>query len=263
MMVPRYEGFSFDSDGLLRFKIRIYVLSNDELRMLILSEAHREVYMAHPGVTKMREDLKPLFFWKGMKGDMVNYVARCLECQQVKAEHRHPTGLLQPHAILESKWEVISMDFIVGLPLTARRHDSIFVVVDTLMKSPHFIPMRTTYQELDIARVFISEIVRLHGMPKKIISDRGSMFTGRFWKSFQEALGTQLNFSTMYHPETDRQTKQTNQTLEDMLRMYVMDQQKHWEKFLPLVEFAYNNSYQSTIKMAPFEFLYGRPCQCP
>jgi hypothetical protein len=178
MMVPRFEGFSFDSDGLLRFKNRIYVPPNDELRMLILSEAHRAVYMAHPGVTKMRADLKPLFFWKGMKADIVNYVARCLECQQVKAEHRHPTGLLQPHAIPESKWEVISMDFIVGLPLMARRHDSIFVVVDTLTKSAHFIPVRTTYQAPDIARVFISEIVRLHGVPKRIISDRGSVFTG-------------------------------------------------------------------------------------
>jgi hypothetical protein len=120
-----------------------------------------------------------------------------------------------------------------------------------------------TYQAPDIARVFFSKIVRLHGMPKKIISDRGSVVTGRFWTSFQEALGTQLNFSIAYHPETDGQTERTNQTLEDMLRMYVMDQQKRWEEFLPLVEFAYNNSYQSTIKMAPFEFLYGRPCRTP
>jgi hypothetical protein len=198
-----------------------------------------------------------------MKANIVNYVARCLECQQVKAKHRHPAGLLQPHAIPESKWEAISMDFIVGLPLTTRRHDSIFVVVDTLTKSAHFIPMRTMYQAPDIARVFISEIVRLHGVPKRIISDRGSVFTRRFWTSFQEALGTQLNFSTAYHPETDRQTERMNQTLEDMLRMYMMDQQKSWEEFLPLVEFAYNNSYQSTIKMVPFEFLYGRPCRTP
>jgi hypothetical protein len=128
---------------------------------------------------------------------------------------------------------------------------------------PHFIPVRTTYQAPDLARVFISEMVRLHGVPQKIISDRGSVFTGRFWTSFQEALGTQLNFSTTYHLETDRQTERMNQTLEDRLRMYVMDQQKRWEEFLPLVEFAYNNSYQSTIKMAPFEFLYGRPCRTP
>jgi hypothetical protein len=142
--------------------------------MLILSEANRAFYMAHPEVTKMREDLKPLFFWKGMKANIVNYVARCLECQQVKAEHRHLAGLLQPHAIPESKWEVISMDFIVGLPLMARRHDLIFIVVDTLTKSAHFIPVRMMYQAPDIARVFISKIVRLHGMPRGLylIKDR-------------------------------------------------------------------------------------------
>jgi hypothetical protein len=112
-----------------------------------------------------------------MKADIVNYVERCLEFQQVKVEHRHLAGLLQPHAILESKWEVISMDFIVGLPLTARRNDSIFVVVDALTKSSHFIPVHTTYQAPDIAIFFISEIVRLHGVPKRIISDRGLVFT--------------------------------------------------------------------------------------
>jgi hypothetical protein len=113
----------------------------------------------------------------GMKPDIVNYVAICLECQQVKDEHRHLAGLLQPHTILESKWEVISMDLIIGLPLTTRRHNSIFVVVDTLTKSAHFIPVRTMYQAPEIARVLISEIVRLHGVPKRIIYDRGSMFT--------------------------------------------------------------------------------------
>jgi transposase InsO family protein len=155
------------------------------------------------------------------------------------------------------------MDFIVGLPLTVRRHDSIFVVVVTLMKSDHFIHVRTMYQTPNITRVFISDIVRLHGVPKRIISDQGSVFTRQFWTSFQEALGTQLNFSTTYQPETDGQTKRTNQTLEDMFCMNMMDQQKRWEELLPLVEFAYNNNYQSTIKMVPFEFLYGRPCQMP
>jgi hypothetical protein len=113
----------------------------------------------------------------------------------------------------------------------------------------------------DIARVFISEIMRLHGIPKSIISDKGSMFTGRFWNNFQEALGTQIDFSTMYHPETDKSAERTNQILEDMLCMYLMDQQKRWEEFLPLVDFSYNNNYQSTIKMELFGFLYGQPCQ--
>jgi transposase InsO family protein len=99
-------------------------------------------------------------------------------------------------------------------------------------------------------------------MPKRIISDQGSVFTGRFWTSFQEALGTQLNFSTAYHPETDEKTERRNQILEDMLHMYMMDQQKHWEEFFPLVEFVHNNNYQGTIKMAPFEFLYGDHVRC-
>jgi hypothetical protein len=129
--------------------------------------------MAHLGVTKMREDLKPLFFWKGRKAYIVNYMVRCLECQQVKVEHRHLIGLLQPHAILESKWEVISMDVIVGFPIMTRRHDSIFMVVDSLMKSAHYILVPTMYQAQYIARMVINEIVRLHGVPKRIISDRG------------------------------------------------------------------------------------------
>jgi putative transposase len=177
MLVQKIEGFMVDNNGLIRYNKHIYVSTNTELRILILNKAHRSVYMVHPGVRKMREDLKPLFFEKGMKKDIVNYVASCLECQQVKDEHRHMEGLLQPHAIPESKLEVISMDFIVGFPLTVRRHHSIFVGVDTLTKSAHFIHVCTMYQVLDIARFFISEILRLHGVPKRTISDHRSMLT--------------------------------------------------------------------------------------
>jgi transposase InsO family protein len=120
-----------------------------------------------------------------------------------------------------------------------------------------------TYQAPDIARVFFSEIVRLHGVPKRIISDRGSVFTRRFWMSFQEALGTQLNFSTAYHPETDGQTERMNQTLEDILRMYVMDQQKRWKEILPLVEFAYNNSYRAPLRWRRLSFFMGDRVGCP
>jgi hypothetical protein len=141
-----------------------------------------------------------------MKVDIVNYVARCLECQKVKVEYRHSTRLLQPHVIPKSKWEFISMDFIVRFPLTARRHDSIFVVFNTLTKSAQFIPVHTTYHTPNIARFFISEIVRPHGLPKRIISDRGSVFIGQFSTSLQEALKTHLNFSTVYHPEKDMNT---------------------------------------------------------
>jgi hypothetical protein len=179
-MVPNFEGYTLENSRLVRYNNKIYIPPNDELRNLVLRKAHRAVYMAHQGIMKMREYLKPLFFWKGMKADIVSYMVRCLECQQVKAEHRHLAGLLQPHAILKSKWEVILMDFIVGLLQTTRRHDSIFVVVDTLKKSAHLIPVHITYQAPNIPRVFVNEIVRLHGIPKRIISDRGSMFIGHF-----------------------------------------------------------------------------------
>jgi hypothetical protein len=198
-----------------------------------------------------------------MKRDVVHFIAKCLECQQVKADHHHPTGLLQPHDVPMSKWEVISMDFVVGLPLTSHRHNAILVIVDKLTKSAHFILVRDTYDVTDVARVFVSEVIRLHGIPKKIISDRDSRFTSRFWTSLQSTLGTQLNLSTTYHPETDGKTERVNQVMEDMLRMYVMDNQTQWEKYLPLVEFAYNNNYHSSIGMPPYEALYGRPCRTP
>jgi hypothetical protein len=118
------------------------------------------------------------------------------------------------------------MDFIVGFPLTIRRHDSIFVFIDTLMKSVHFIPVCKTYQALDIDIIFVNKIVRFHGVPRKIIFDRGLVFTRCFWASFQEALETKLNFSTAYHPKTNGQMERTNKIPEDILRMYAMDQQK-------------------------------------
>lgn len=196
-----------------------------------------------------------------MKRDIVQFVAKFLECQQVKVDHCHPAGLLQPHDIRMSKWEIISMDFITGLPLTSQRHSAILVVVDKLMKSTHFIPVRDTYEVANLARVFINEIIRFHEVPKKIISDRDSRFTSRFWIFMQSTLGTQLNLSTSYHPEIDGKIERVNQVLEDMLRMYVMDQQSHWEKYLPLVKFAYNNNYHSSIGIPPFEALYNKPCR--
>ena len=147
------------------------------------------------------------------------------------------------------------MDFVVGLPRTRCGSDSIWVIVDRLTKSAHFLPVKTTFSADRLARIFIQEIVRLHGIPHTIMSDRGSAFTSRYWKSFQDALGTQLDFSSAFHPQTDGQTERVNQVMEDMLRVCVLDFQGSWDEHLPLVEFAYNNSYQATIGMAPYEAL--------
>jgi hypothetical protein len=194
-----------------------------------------------------------------MKCNVGHFITKCLEFQQVKSNHHHPTDLLQPHDVPMSKREVIAMDFVVGLPLKSHRHNVILVIVDKLTKSAHFIPVRDTYDVTDVASLFVSEVIRLHRIPKKIILDRDSRFTSRFWTSLQSSLGTQLNLSTTFHPERDGKTERVNQLMEDMLRLYVMDNQTHWEKYLPLVEFSYNNNFHSNIKMPPYEALYGRP----
>lgn len=155
------------------------------------------------------------------------------------------------------------MDFITGLPRTQRKYDSIWVIVDRLTKSAHFLPVRTTYSAEDYARLYVREIVRLHGVPTSIISDRGAQFTANFWRSFQKGLGTQVNLSTAFHPQTDGQAERTIQTLEDMLRACIIDFKGSWDDHLPLIEFAYNNSYHSSIQMAPYEALYGRKCRSP
>jgi len=178
----------------------------------------------------------------------------------VKAEHQHPAGLLQPLPIPEWKWEIISLDFITGLPKNAKENDSIMVVVDKLSKAAHFIPIKSTFKAVNIVEFFMKEIFRIHGIPKMVISNRDAKFTGNFWKALFKGLDTQLNFSTVFHPQTDGQTEWVNRILEDMLRMYVMNQPKKWEEYLHLVEFAYNNHFQASAKFSPFEILYGRKC---
>jgi hypothetical protein len=171
--------------------------------------------------------------------------------------------LLQPLKIPEWKREEIGMDFIVGLPRTQAGYDSIWVIVDRLTKDAHFIPVKTTYSGAKLGELYMSRIVCLHGVPKKIVSDRGSQFTCKFWEKLHESMDTKLNFSSAYHPQTDGQTKWTNQILEDMLRACALKYGKSWHKSLPYAEFSYNNSYQASIKMAPYEALYRRQCRTP
>jgi hypothetical protein len=163
----------------------------------------------------------------------------------------------------EWKWEEIGMDFIVGLPHTRDGYDSIWVIVDRLTKVAHFIPVKTTYTGAKLAELYMSRIVCLHGVPKRIVSDRGTQFTSRFWGKLHESMDTKLNFSSAYHPQTDGQTERTNQILEDMLTSCALKHGGSWDKSLPYAEFAYNNSYQTSLKMAPFEALYGRKCRTP
>jgi hypothetical protein len=163
----------------------------------------------------------------------------------------------------EFKWEEIGMDFITGLPRTQKGYDAIWVIVDRLTKVAHFIPVKTTYKGSQLAELYMARIVCLHEVPKKIVSDRGSQFTSRFWRSFYENMNTKLNFSTAYHPQTDGQTERINQVLEDMLGACALKHGGSWDKSLPYAEFSYNNCYQASLKMSPFEALYGRKCRTP
>jgi transposase InsO family protein len=135
--------------------------------------------------------------------------------------------------------------------------------VDRLTKVAHFIPVRTMYSGAKLAELYLERIVSLHGVPKKIVSDRGTQFTSYYWQKVQESLGTKLNFSTSYYPQTDGQTERIKQILEDMLRACTLQYGTSWDKSLPYAEFSYNNSYQKSLQMAPFEALYGRKCRTP
>ena len=156
-----------------------------------------------PGSTKVYQDLKTSYWWSGIKRDVSEFVTKCMVCQKVKAEHQVPSGLLQPSKIPEWKWDRITMDFVVRLPLTGWKHDSVWVVVDRLTKSAHFLPVRTDFALDKLAKLYRREIIRLHGIPISIISDKDPRFTSRFLGKLQEALGTQLNFSTAFHPQMD------------------------------------------------------------
>ncbi|GKA44385.1 putative reverse transcriptase domain-containing protein [Tanacetum coccineum] len=175
-----------------------------------------------------------------MKVNIATYVSKCLTCSKVKAEHQKPSGLLVQLEILEWKWEKITMDFVTKLPKTTNGYDTIWVIVDRLTKSAHFLPMRETDPMEKLMKLYMKEVVTRHGVLVSIISDRDA-----------------------YHPKTNGQSERTIQTLEDMLRACVLDFGKNWDRHLPLVEFSYNNSFHTSIKAPPFEALYGRKCRSP
>ncbi|GKF68699.1 putative reverse transcriptase domain-containing protein, partial [Tanacetum coccineum] len=190
-----------------------------------------------------------------MKVNIATYVSKCLTCAKVKDEHQRPSGLLIQPDIPQCKWDNITMDFVMKLPKTSQGYDTIWVIVDRLTKSAIFTPIRETDPFDKLARIYLKEVVARHGIPVSIICDRDPRFSSKFWKSLQKALGTSLDISTAYHPETDGQSERTIQTLEDMLHACVIDFGKGWVDHLSLVEFSYNNSYHASIKAALIQIL--------
>jgi hypothetical protein len=202
------------------------VPADPKIKKTIFDEAHMSKFSIHPGSTKMYQDLKQNFWWSNMKVDIAKYVAECNTCHRMKASHLKSAGVLQPLLIPIWKWDDISMDFIVGLPLTARKKDSIWVIVDRLTKTAHFIAVHTTYSVQQYAELYMNQIVCSNGIPKTIIPGRGTQFLARFWEKLHECLGTKLIRSFSYHPRTDGQTERINRILEDMLRASIL----HFDK---------------------------------
>ncbi|GJZ12645.1 putative reverse transcriptase domain-containing protein [Tanacetum coccineum] len=222
-------------DGTLCLKNKSWLPCFGDLIDLIMHESHKSKYSIHPCSDKMYQDLKKLYWWPNMKADIVTYVSKCLTCSKVKAEHQKLSGLLVQPVIPQWKCEKITMDFITKLPKTSSGYDTIWVIVDRLTKSAHFLPMKENDSMERLTRLYLKEVVSRHRVSVSIISERDGRFTSHFYQSLQKALGTRLD----------------------------MNFGNGWDRHLPLVEFSYNNSYHTSIKAAPFEALYGRKCRSP
>ena len=198
--------------------------------------------MGHFGVKKTEDVLFTHFYWPRMRRDVERYVSRCTTCNKAKSR-LNPHGLYLPLPVPRAPWEDISMDFVLGLPRTKRGSDSVFVIVDRFSKMAHFIPCHKTDNASHIADLFFTEIVRLHGVPNTIVSDRDAKFLSHFWRTLWFKLGTKLLFSTTCHPQTDGQTEVVNHTLSTMLRAVLKDNLRLWEECLPHIEFAITEQF--------------------
>ncbi|MFS7946886.1 putative nucleotidyltransferase, Ribonuclease H [Helianthus anomalus] len=192
-----------------------------------------------------------------MSSDVTRIVDRCHTCHIAKKQHTN-AGLYTPLPVPDGPWEDVSLDFVVGLPKTQRQKDSVMVVVNRFSKMAHFIPCAKTYDARQIANLYFQEIVRLHGIPKTLTSDRDVKFIGHFWRTLWKKLGSRLNFSSAHHPQSDGQTEVTNRSLGNLLRCLVGNNQKQWDLVLPQAEFAYNRSSHRSTGMSPFLIVYGR-----
>ncbi|GKC97849.1 putative mitochondrial protein [Tanacetum coccineum] len=228
-----------------------------ELIPLLFREMHGGVMGGHEGTQKTYQRLSREFFWIGMRRDVAKLVAECGVCQRNKHSNLSPAGLLQPLSLPQRIWEDLTMDFVDGLP-KSKGYSVIMVVVDRLSKSAHFAPLKHPYTAASVATVFLREIIRLHGVPKSIVSDRDRVFVSHFWRELFKYQGTTLKRSTAYHPQTDGQSEVVNRSLETYLRCFASSRPKEWVKWLSWAEYWYNTSYHSGICTTPFKALYGR-----
>ncbi|KAH9680552.1 hypothetical protein KPL71_026590 [Citrus sinensis] len=243
-------------NGLLFFKERVVVPRT--LRESLLYEAHDTKIGGHSGVLRTYKHLSQQFYWPVMFQAVREYVSKCKVCQRVKFDTLKPAGLLQLLPIPCQVWDDISLDFVEGLP-SSQGKDTILVVVDRLSKFAHFISLTHHFSAKTVAEKFVEHVVKLHGMPKSIISDRDPIFISKFWQEFFNLSGTKLKMSSAYHPQTDGQTEVINRCLEQYLRCFVHQWPKKWHSFLPWAAFWYNSTFHVSTGMTPFQALYARP----
>ncbi|KAK1693348.1 hypothetical protein QYE76_010045 [Lolium multiflorum] len=252
---PDDHGYEL-SQGVIKFQGRVWIGANSALQTKIISALHSSAVGGHSGMQATYQRLKRLFAWHGMKAAVEDFVRQCNVCQHAKHTNTSPAGLLQPLPIPDGAWRDITMDFITGLP-NSEGFDVILVVVDRFTKYSHFVPLRHPFTAPKVARVFVDKVVKLHGMPHSITSDRDCIFTSHFWKQLFAAVGTKLQYTTAYHPQTDGQSERVNQCLEMFLRCMVQENPKEWKRWLPLAEFWYNSTFHTSLGCSPFKALYG------
>ena len=251
------QGFTL-SDGLIKFKGKIWLGSHTAAHQAVLLALHSSGLGGHIGITATYQKIKSLFAWPHMKQDIRKYIAACNICQQAKVEHTKTPGTLQPLPIPTHAWTIISLDFVEGLP-KSQKFDTILVVIDKFTKYGHFIPLSHPYTAFTVAQLFINHVYKLHGLPQVIISDRDKVFTSALWRELFKLSDTTLNMSSSYHPQTDGQTERLNQCLETYLCCMVHACPTKWSHWLSLAEFWYNSTFHSALGKSPFEVLYGHP----
>lgn len=229
---------------------------NSAIQTKIISALHSSAIGGHSGTQATYYRVKGLFYWKGLKQSVVDFVQQCGIFQQAKHSNHHPAGLLQPLPIPEGAWQDISMDFIEGLP-KSEGFIVILVVVDRFTRYAHFIPLKHPYTAKSVAQVIFDNVVKLHGLPKSIVSDRDKVFASVFWQELFKLMGTRLMLSSAYHPQTDGQTERVNQCLEIYLRCVVGEEPKSWKAWLAQAELWYNTSFHTALGCSPFYALYG------
>lgn len=245
-------------DGVLHFHNRIWIGANPVLQQKLLQACHSSALGGHSSFPATYTRMKQLLAWHGMKIAVREFVSACITCQRVKPNRARLPGLLQPLPVLAAAWQLISMDFVEGLP-RSKQVNCILVVIDSFTKYAHFVPLSHPFTAAGVDKAFLNNVYCLHGLPIAIISDRDRIFTSTFWKELFRLADVQLQMSSSYHPQSDSQTERLNQSMETFLRCFVNACPSKWSTWLPLVEFWYNASPHSAIGCSPFEALYGHP----